>query len=70
MATHKFNPLLPPIFQQLSVNDSTFLYNLFKKPPLEVFIAITVFNITNAEAFLNGSDPYLRVAEVGPFVYQ
>lgn len=57
-------------FQQLSVHESSFLYNLFKKPPLDVFIAVTVFNITNAEAFLNGSDSKLHVAEVGPFVYQ
>ena len=52
------------------MHDSTFLYNLFKRPPLDVFIAVTVFNITNAEAFLNGSTTQLHVAEVGPFVYQ
>lgn len=58
------------LFQQLSIKESTFLYNLFKKPPLDVFIAITVFNITNAEAFLNGTTTKLHVVEVGPFVYQ
>lgn len=62
------SPYLP--FQQLSIHDSTFLYNLFKKPPIEVFIAITVFNITNAEAFLDGSATQLNVTEVGPFVYR
>lgn len=58
------------LFQQLSIHESSFLYNLFKKPPLDVFIAITVFNITNAEAFLNGSATQLHVTEIGPFVYQ
>lgn len=31
---------------------------------------VYIFNITNAEAFLNGTDKKLKVVEVGPYVYQ
>lgn len=43
-------------------------YNWWSKPPVEPFIKIYVYNVTNADEFLNnGTKPILD--ELGPFVY-
>lgn len=62
--------LLCNIFQQLSIRKGSFLYSLWEKPPLDVFISIYIFNITNAQEFLSGKDVKLKVEEIGPYVYQ
>lgn len=49
--------------------EGSYLHRLWKKPPLEVFISIYVFNVTNTEAFLRGVEK-IRIVEVGPYVYQ
>ncbi|XP_053679997.1 scavenger receptor class B member 1 [Anopheles nili] len=54
---------------KLSMYEGSYLNRLWKKPPLEVFISIYVFNVTNPEAFMRGEER-LRVQEVGPYVYQ
>lgn len=45
------------------------VFLMWRKPPVDVFLKVYVFNITNAEAFLNNEEK-LRVQEVGPYVYQ
>lgn len=54
----------------LSIREGTYAFNLFKKPPLDVFISVYVFNITNGERFLSGEDAKLAVEELGPYVYR
>lgn len=56
--------------QKLSVYQGSFLFKLWEKPPLDVFIKVYVFNVTNTEAFLNGTDKKLKLQEIGPYVYQ
>lgn len=46
------------------------LFGLFKKPPLEAFISVYVFNVTNVEAFVSKKDAKLKLQEIGPYVYQ
>lgn len=58
------------LLQQLEIRKGSFLYYLWEKPPLPVVMQVYIFNITNAEAFLNGTDKKLKVVEVGPYVYQ
>lgn len=53
----------------LSMNEGSYLHRLWKKPPLEVFISIYVFNVTNADAFMRGEEK-MRLEELGPYVYQ
>lgn len=48
----------------------SFLFYLWEKPPLPVIMQVYIFNITNAEAFLSGTDKKLKVVEIGPYVYQ
>ncbi|XP_052865198.1 scavenger receptor class B member 1 [Anopheles cruzii] len=54
---------------KLSMYEGSFLNRLWKKPPLEVFISIYVFNVSNPEAFMRGEER-LRLQEIGPYVYQ
>lgn len=56
--------------QQLSIREGSILFALFKKPPLEVFVSVYVFNVTNLAAFLSKEDEKLNLQEVGPYVYQ
>lgn len=51
------------------MNEGSYLHRLWKKPPLEVFISIYVFNVTNADAFMRGKEK-MKVEELGPYVYQ
>lgn len=48
----------------------SFLFNVWENPPLDVFLKVYIFNITNADAFLSGEEKKLKVTEVGPYVYQ
>lgn len=45
-------------------------YDWWVQPPDEVLLKVYVFNITNSEEFLNGTDKNLRVQEIGPIVYR
>ncbi|CAD7084816.1 unnamed protein product [Hermetia illucens] len=64
------NPLQMIVDDKLSVHEGSFLFGLFQKPPLDVYISVYVFNITNLDRFLSGKDKKLRLDEVGPYVYQ
>ncbi|XP_055543770.1 scavenger receptor class B member 1-like [Wyeomyia smithii] len=57
------------VTNMLSMYEGSYLHRLWKKPPLDVFISIYVFNVSNADAFLRGEEK-IRVVEVGPYVYQ
>ncbi|XP_030764313.1 scavenger receptor class B member 1-like [Sitophilus oryzae] len=39
-------------------------------PPDEVLVRVHIFNVTNSERFLNGTDSKLNIQEVGPIVYR
>lgn len=56
--------------QQLAIRAGSLLYNIWLKPPLDVYITVYMFNVTNLEAFTRGLDTKLKVSEVGPYVYQ
>lgn len=58
------------LLQQLSMRSGSYLYYLWQKPPLPVYMSLYIFNISNAEAFLSGVDEKLKLVEVGPYVYQ
>lgn len=46
------------------------MYNLWKKPPLDVLIKVYMFNVTNLDKYVRGIDAKLKVVEVGPYVYK
>ncbi|EDW76211.2 uncharacterized protein Dwil_GK14781 [Drosophila willistoni] len=45
------------------------IFDLWATPPVDLYIKIYLFNITNAEAFLAGREK-LNVEQVGPYVYK
>lgn len=40
------------------------------RPPVEPIVKVYVFNYTNIERFLNGSDAKIAVEELGPYAYR
>lgn len=54
---------------KLQFDEGGEIFGLWKDPPVEIFIKIYIFNITNAEAVMAGREK-LRVEEVGPYVYK
>lgn len=54
----------------MRIEEGSFAFNLWKEPPVKVYIKVFIFNITNAEEFLNKKDTRLKVKEVGPYVYR
>lgn len=51
------------------MSDNSEMFNLWAKPPVDLYIKIYLFNITNAEAFLGGREK-LNVQQIGPYVYK
>ncbi|KAH8388650.1 hypothetical protein KR093_011731, partial [Drosophila rubida] len=55
---------------QLTLTPGTLLYKLWLHPPLDVYIMVYMFNYTNVDAFIAGTESKLKVEEVGPYVYK
>lgn len=54
----------------MTLQEGTMIYEMWKKFPIEILMKIYLFNITNADAFLKGTDTFLDVKEIGPYVYK
>ncbi|XP_055681558.1 scavenger receptor class B member 1 isoform X2 [Lutzomyia longipalpis] len=70
IAIYIFNPYDLIFKWKLKFEKDGEVYNLWAKPPVDLYLKIFLFNITNSEDFLAGKDKQLRVKEVGPFVYR
>ncbi|XP_075219275.1 epithelial membrane protein isoform X2 [Lycorma delicatula] len=56
------------IDNQITLRDGSQVFNLWRKPPVHPVMQIYVYNVTNADEFLNhGVKPVLE--ELGPFTY-
>lgn len=67
---HYADPLQVIKNMAMKMEEGSFIFNLWREPPVNVYIKVFIFNITNAEAFLAKNDTKLRVKEVGPYVYR
>lgn len=56
-------------FQKLVMNNGGESYEMWRKPQVQLYLKVYIFNITNHEAFLAGREK-LRFQEVGPYVYR
>ncbi|XP_063700410.1 scavenger receptor class B member 1 [Culicoides brevitarsis] len=45
------------------------IFDLWRKPPADIYTKIYLFNITNADEFMAGKEK-LKLKEVGPYVYK
>lgn len=39
-------------------------------PPVDPIVKVYIFNYTNIDRFLNGSDDKIKIEEVGPYAYR
>lgn len=54
---------------KIILSDGGEIFELWRNPPVELYLRVHLFNVTNREAFLAGKEK-LRVQEVGPYVYR
>lgn len=40
------------------------------KPPVDPIVKVHIFNYTNIESFLNGSDEKIKIKELGPYAFR
>lgn len=57
-------------FQKLLFTDDGEIFQLWERPPVDLYLKVYLFNITNHEAFLAGRDKKINVEEIGPYVYR
>ncbi|KAL1139376.1 hypothetical protein AAG570_006360, partial [Ranatra chinensis] len=53
----------------LALKEGSYLTNVWKSPPIKLYIKAYLFNVTNSERFMKGLDKKLIVKEIGPYVY-
>ncbi|KOC60729.1 Scavenger receptor class B member 1 [Habropoda laboriosa] len=46
------------------------IFELWRKPDVELYLKVYLFNVTNHEEYLSGKESKLRFQEVGPYVYR
>jgi scavenger receptor class B protein 1 len=51
------------------LEDEGEIFELWREPPVDLFLKVYLFNITNHEEFMSGRDKKLQIKEVGPYVY-
>jgi scavenger receptor class B, member 1 len=56
--------------QKLLFSDDGEIFQLWERPPVDLYLKVYLFNITNAEEFMAGRDKKLNVEEIGPYVYR
>jgi hypothetical protein len=56
--------------QQFALKPGRMLFNIWINIPVEVFLNVYVFNITNSQDFLSGQDKKLKVSQIGPYPYR
>ncbi|CAG9770180.1 unnamed protein product [Ceutorhynchus assimilis] len=46
------------------------IFGLWERPPVELFLKVYLWNITNSEEYMTGKADKLKFEEVGPYVYR
>lgn len=46
------------------------IYELWRSPPVELYLKVYLWNVTNKEAYMSGIDDKLKIVDVGPYVYR
>ncbi|KAK9704474.1 CD36 family [Popillia japonica] len=67
--TYLFSPIDHIVDSMTTLRPGHFIYSFWAEPPLDIFVKVYIFNVTNSQEFLAGTEK-LRVEEIGPYVYQ
>ncbi|KAJ8954143.1 hypothetical protein NQ318_005737 [Aromia moschata] len=46
------------------------IFELWRKPPVELYLKVYLWNVTNMDEYMSGEDDVLRIQDVGPYVYR
>lgn len=46
------------------------VFDLWRVPPVDLYLRVFLWNITNKEEYMSGIDNKLKIQEVGPYVYK
>ncbi|XP_062544964.1 scavenger receptor class B member 1 isoform X4 [Armigeres subalbatus] len=68
--SHICNPYMFIFKWKLVFENGGEIFELWRTPPVDLYIRIFLFNVTNAEQYLNGAEEKMVFEEVGPFVYR
>ncbi|KAG5347598.1 SCRB1 protein, partial [Acromyrmex charruanus] len=63
------DPITMILEYNLQMAPHSLLFKIWKKPDLDIYLNIYIFNITNPIEFLSGKEK-LKLQEIGPYVYQ
>ncbi|XP_012059042.1 PREDICTED: scavenger receptor class B member 1 [Atta cephalotes] len=63
------DPMTMILKYNLQMAPHSFLFKMWQKPNVDVYLKIYIFNITNPIEFLSGKEK-LKLQEIGPYVYQ
>ncbi|XP_034935416.1 scavenger receptor class B member 1-like isoform X2 [Chelonus insularis] len=55
---------------KVTFSDNGEIFELWRKPPVDLYLKVYLFNVTNREEYISGIDKKLRFQEVGPYVYR
>ncbi|XP_041970345.1 scavenger receptor class B member 1-like isoform X2 [Aricia agestis] len=55
---------------KIVLGDGGEIYELWRKPDVNLYTKVYLFNVTNADDYMAGRDSKLKLAEVGPYVYR
>lgn len=56
--------------QKLKFGPGGEIFFLWEKPPVELYLKVYLWNITNKDEYMSGKDDKLKFEEVGPYVYR
>lgn len=56
--------------QKIKLSDGGEIFEIWRKPEVELYVKVYLFNVTNAEEYMSGVDDKVKVKEVGPYVYR
>ena len=46
------------------------IFEMWRAPPVDLYLKVYLFNVTNHEDYLSGKDSKIRFQQVGPYVYK
>ncbi|XP_016838425.1 scavenger receptor class B member 1 isoform X4 [Nasonia vitripennis] len=46
------------------------IYEIWRAPPVDLYLKVYLFNITNHEAYMNREETKLKFEQIGPYVYK
>ncbi|CAK1546515.1 unnamed protein product [Leptosia nina] len=55
---------------KIKFQDGGEIFEIWRKPEVELYTRVYLFNVTNAEEYMAGTDDKLSFKEIGPFVYR